>query len=145
MTARVGSIYCDAAFYVDSESGELKSKYFLVLASPARSDILIRLLTSRYAGLRPENPPCFHGHPYAGFYVGVLGGELGAKSWVDLRGLQDFDRWDFARHEEEGRIRRIMELPLRQLRPVLECAANAEDTTRAQERLIRDVLAQLPP
>lgn len=145
MTARVGSIYCDAAFYVDSESGELKPKYFLVLASPERGDIVFRLLTSRHSGLRPEHPPCYHGHPYSGFYLGVLGGELGAKSWVDLRGLRDFDRWDFARHEEEGRIRRMMELPLRQLRPALECAAGAEDTTRAQERLIRDVLAQLPP
>ena len=142
MTAGVGWIYCDAAFYVDAESGELKSKYFLVLASPERGDIVFRLLTSRYAGLRPENPPCFHGHAYAGFYLGVLGGELGVKSWVDLRRLQDFDRWDFARQEQEGRIRRIMELPLPLIRAALECAAGADDTTREQERLIRNALAE---
>lgn len=143
MPARVGSIYCDGAFYADTGSGELKPKYFLVLASPERGDIVSCLLTSRHAGLRQENPPCCHGHPYAGFYLGVLGGALGAKSWLDLRRLPDFDRWDFARREEEGRIRRIMELPLQLLRSAMEGVAGADDTTRAQERLIRDALAGL--
>ncbi|MGV8923896.1 MAG: hypothetical protein ACOH1L_11215 [Thermomonas sp.] len=47
MTARVGHIYRDAAFYADPATGELKPKYFLVLATPPRGDIVIRLLTSR--------------------------------------------------------------------------------------------------
>ena len=143
MPARVGTIYRDASFYVDVGSGELKPKYFLVLAAPERGDIVFRLLTSRYAGLRQEDPPCYHGQPYAGFYLGVLGGELGTKSWLDLRRLPDLDRWDFARHEEERRIRRIMEIPIRLLRLAMACAAAADDTTSAQEQLIRDALSAL--
>ncbi len=85
MPARIGHVYRDSAFYVEPQTGELKPKYFLVLAAPERGDIVVRLLTSRYAGMRPENPACFHGDPYPGFFLGVLGGELGAKSWLDLR------------------------------------------------------------
>lgn len=144
MPARVGHVYRDAAFYADVETGELKAKYFLVLAAPDRSDIVFRLLTSRYADIRPEQPPCFHGDPYPGFYLGVLGGTLGAKSWLDLRRQDDMDHWDFRRHEESGRIRRVIDFAPTVLRLALTCAAGADDTTRAQERAIRDVLATLP-
>ncbi|TXG79842.1 MAG: hypothetical protein E6R11_02000 [Rhodocyclaceae bacterium] len=145
MPARIGHIYRDDAFYADPSTGELKQKYFLVLAAPRRGDVVARLLTSRYANLRPENPPCFHGDPYPGYYLGVLGEPLGAKSWLDLRPLDDLDRWDFARHEERGRLHEIMALPAAQLRDAMECTAGADDTTRAQEQLIRDELAALPP
>ncbi|WP_449447239.1 hypothetical protein [Thermomonas brevis] len=143
MSARVGHIYRDNAFYADGTTGELKSKYFLVLASPRSGDIVARLLTSRYANQRPEAPPCFHGDPYAGFYLGVLGAPLGTKSWLDLRRMDDLDRWDFAKHEETGRLKEIMSLPTAQLRAAMECAAGADDTTRAQEKAILDSLAAL--
>jgi hypothetical protein len=144
MPARVGHLYRDDAFYADQATGELKAKYFLVLAASARGDIVVRLLTSRYAGLRPEQPPCFHDDPYPGFYLGVLSGPLGAKSWLDLRRTDDLDRWDFAKHEEAGRLHEIMALPTPQLRAAMLCAAGADDTTRAQERSILDALAALP-
>lgn len=143
MPARIGHVYRDSAFYVEPQTGELKPKYFLVLAAPERGDIVVRLLTSRYAGMRPENPACFHGDPYPGFFLGVLGGELGARSWLDLRARDDLDRWDFARLEDAGRLREVMGLPRHQLGQALECAAGADDTTRQQERLIRDALASL--
>lgn len=143
MPASVGHICHDAAHYADSASGELKPKYFLVLAAPERGDIVVRLLTSRYEALRPMDPPCFHGDPYPGFYLGVLGGELGAKSWLDLRPANDLDPWDFERHLNEGRIRQLMPLPRVLLRPALECAARAQDTTRQQERMIRNVIDSL--
>lgn len=144
MPARVGHIYRDDAFYADPLTGALRTKYFLVLAAPPRGDIVARLLTSRYASQRPEAPPCYHGDPYAGFYLGVLGDPLGSKSWLDLRPLHDLDRWDFAKHEEAGRLTDVMALSMPQLRAAMECAAAAEDTTRAQERTIRDTLAALP-
>jgi hypothetical protein len=143
MSARVGYIYRDNAFYADRITGELKSKYFLVLAAPHRGDIVARLLTSRYADQRPETPPCFHGDPYAGFYLGVLGAPLGTKSWLDLRPMNDLDRWDFAKHEEAGRLKEIMALPIEKLRAAMECAAGADDTTRAQGKSILDSLAAL--
>ena len=144
MPARVGHIYRDDAFYADPTSGELKPKYFLVLVASPRGDVVARLLTSRYANLRPEDPPCFHGDPYPGFYLGVLGGPLGAKSWLDLRPMDDLDRWDFAKREDAGRLHDIMALPTPQLRAAMACAAGADDTTRAQERTIRHALAELP-
>ena len=143
MSARVGYIYRDASFYAEPATGELKPKYFLVLATPERSDIIIRLLTSRYGGARPEDPPCFHGDPYPGFYLGVVGGALSAKSWLDFRPTDDLDRWDFARFEEAGRLREVMQVPAAQLRAALECAASADDTSRWQERMIRDGLAAI--
>lgn len=90
-------------------------------------------------------PPCHHGDPYPGYYLGVLGGPLSTKSWLDLRGPADLDRWDFARHEQAGRLREIMSLPQQQLRPAFECAAGADDTTRWQEHAIRDALADVLP
>ena len=115
-----------------------------MLVAPPRGDIVARLLTSRYAHLRPEDPPCFHGDPYPGFYLGVIGGPLGAKSWLDLRPLEDLDRWDFARHEETDRLQDVFTLPAPQLQAAMECVASADDTTRAQERVIRDALAAMP-
>ncbi len=144
MGAQLGQVYRDSAFYLDAESGELKSKYFLVLAAPVKSDIVIRLLTSRYEGLRPEMPACFHGDPYPGYFLGILGHPLSRKSWLDLRKTSDLDPWDFARHLSDGRIQSICSLANSQLKPALDCAANADDTTKLQERWIRDVLSGLP-
>lgn len=143
MSARAGRIYRDSSFYTDLDSGELKPKYFLVLAAPPASDIVIRLLTSRYAGVRPEDPPCHHGDPYPGFFLGIPGKALNHKTWLDLRKLEDLDAWDFNRHWAEGRISEVQTLPVDQLKAALACAASADDTTRQQERLIRDVLAGL--
>jgi len=143
MALRVGQIYRHAKFYVDLRSGEMEPKFLLILAAPAGDDLVVRLLTSRYAGLRPEVPPCYHGDPYAGFYLGVLGGELTAKSWLDLRYHVDLDLWDVQRELQQGVLRFVMDVPAELLRPVLACAANADDTTPNQGRKIRDAMAAL--
>jgi hypothetical protein len=109
-----GAIYRHEAFYRSAESGRLEPKYLVLLATLPSDDLVARLLTSRSYG-RPEDPPCFHGRPYPSFYLGLLGGPLRAKSWVDLRVL----------------VR------------LLDCVAAAEDTTRLQEQTIRDELSRL--
>lgn len=144
MAARVGWIYRDAHFYVDPENGQLKPKYFLVLAAPSDGDFVISLLTSRYSGLRPETPPCSHGDPYPGFFLGIPGKPLGQKTWLDLRHTPDLDPWDFDRYAVKSRISEVMVLSVQHFRACLTCAAGADDTTRQQEKLIRDVLAGLP-
>ncbi len=35
------------------------------------------------------------GAPYPGFYLGVIGGRLTSKNWVDLRRFEDLDGNDF--------------------------------------------------
>lgn len=141
----VGDILRDEAFYADQGTGELRPKFLLVLAPTPGGDVVWRLLTSRQHG-RPEQPPCYHGSPYPGFYLGVIDPScgLGGKSWLDLRALSDADGVALARGMAARRVRRVTTLARERLRPALECAAAADDTTRAQEQAIRDQLAQLP-
>lgn len=114
----------------------------MLLAQTPGADIVYRLLTGRPHG-RPETPPCYHGLPYSAFYLGVLGGKLGAKSWLDLRWIDDFDEKDFARQLSAGRLIREFNLPPKQFLAALECTAGADDLTQVQERAIRDQLALL--
>jgi hypothetical protein len=137
-----GEIYRHEAFYRSTETGDLEPKYVVLLATLPGGDFVARLLTSRPHG-RPENPTCSHGHPYSSFYLGVLGGPLGAKSWVDLRYLDDFDVLEFQRRLNSKRIVPVTALSKSILLELLDCVAGAEDTARLQERAIRDVLASL--
>lgn len=137
--ATPGQIYRHTRYY-RADSG-WQTKYLLVLTGTA-DDVVYRLLTSR-AHARPEQPPCYHGNPYPGFYVGIIGGALGAKTWLDLRHQDDFDRRTFATHITEGFLTLETALAQAQLCAALDCAANADDTTRQQSRLMRDQRARL--
>ena len=66
-----------------------------------------------------------------------------ADSWLDLREADDFDGPAFSTGVQRGLIQPIATLPLALFCPALDCAANADDTTRQQERCIRDVRADL--
>jgi hypothetical protein len=140
---KIGEIYRHSMFYADSSSGQLRPKFFLVLATTADTDLVVRLLTSRHEGLRPEQPPCCHDDPYAGFYLGVPGGSLGRKTWLDLRALEDLDGMLFQVEIQKGIVTLIGAIGGAQLRAAMECAAGAQDTTRCQERSIRDALAKM--
>jgi hypothetical protein len=137
-----GELYRHEAFYRNAETGRLEPKYLAVLATLPSGDLVARLLTSRPHG-RPEKPSCYHGRPYASFYLGVIGGALSAKSWVDLRYLDDFDEFEFRRRLKNNRIVPITALAKEVLPDLLDCTASAEDTTRLQEQAIRDALAKL--
>lgn len=138
---RSGEIYKHEAFYRDAETGQPLPKYLVVLARTPAKDIVARLLTSRSHG-RPENPRCFHGAPYPGFYLGVLGGPLSAKSWVDLRPLEDIDPLEFERRKNKGTISFVTTVARPTNVELLDCVARADDTTRLQEKAILDELAQ---
>jgi hypothetical protein len=132
-----GQIYRYDDFYFNAETRHYEPKYFVVLAFTPDGDAIARLLTSRAHG-RPVRPPCYHGDPYPGFYLGVLGSRLGKKSWVDLRGLEDFDTYSLQRKLEHQQIRMITSLPSETSIALLECTANADETTKLQESCIRD-------
>lgn len=140
---RPGEVYFRRDFYIDRDTGESKGKYLLALAILPGGDIVFRLLTSRPHG-RPEAPPCFHGDPYPGFFLGVPGPPLNNKTWVDLRGSDDYDGSSAAGDQSRGTLTPVMALNPATLRAVLACAAAANDTTRLQERAIRDLAATLP-
>lgn len=140
-----GAVLRHPRFYADAETGEWKPKYLVVLAPTRGGDVVWRLLTSRYATMRPERPPCHHGDPYPGFYLGVVDTayKLGKKSWLDLRGFDDGDGADVARLLRDAVLSMTSTLAGDLLRAALVCAAGADDTTPAQERAIRDQLAAL--
>jgi hypothetical protein len=75
-SAAPGQIFRHTRYYRDDSGWQ--TKYLLVLTGTA-DDFVIRLLTSRAHG-RPEQPPCYHGDPYPGFYLGIIGGALGGKN-----------------------------------------------------------------
>lgn len=136
-----GEIHRDSAFYLTA-GGALKAKYLLVLAAPSHGDLVVRLLTSRPHG-HPEQPPCFHGMPYAGYFLGIPGCELDRKTWVDLRPQDDLDPIAWCGRQEKGLLRHVMSLHPATIARVIECVAGADDTTRRQEAVLRDVLADL--
>ena len=104
--------------------------------------MVARLLTSRPHG-RPEAPPCYHGLPYGGYFLGVIGTPLTRKTWVDLRYLGDIDPIDARADQTRGILTRIATLPREALCAVIECVAMDDDTTRRQEKYLRDTLAAL--
>jgi hypothetical protein len=135
-----GEVHHHRHFYVDPVAGEYRGKYLLTLAVLPGGDLAVRLLTSRPHG-RPTDPPCYHGDPYPGFYLGILGGQLQRESWVDLRSMNDFDAVKVEREATRGDLTFVTTLEPALFRSSLECVAAANDTTRAQERAIRDLLA----
>ena len=137
----VGQIYRHDKFY-KNDTGQWQIKYLLILTGTLGGDVVFRLLTSRAHG-RPEAPRCYQGNPYPSFYLGYLGDALTAKSWLDLRQQDDYDRQTFAAHIAEGFLTLETALPQAQLCAALDCAANADDTTRQQSRLMRDERARL--
>jgi len=140
-----GTVLHHSRFYFDTDTGEYRSKFLVLLAPMRGGDWVVRLLTSRYAGVRPEQPPCHHGDPYPSFYLGVLDPDngLGRKSWLDLRRLGEADAADMSRSLEAGILTAVTTLSAELLKPALVCAAGADDTTRAQERALRDQVAVL--
>ena len=139
----VGEIYRHAEFYADPATGTLLPKFLVVLALPDGGDIVARLITSQHENARPKQSPCYHGAPYPGFFLGVIGGPLTKNSWLDLRPFDDLDIDIFRGRLRKGVITSAGVIAKESLRAALECAASAEDTTRWQERCIRDAMAGL--
>jgi len=139
-----GQIYRHSHFYM-GDDGKPKPKFFLILAIARGGDVVARLLTSGSIGAaRPEQPACFHGDPYPGFFLGVLGGNLSTKSWLDLRGLDEFDADLLALNIRKDIIALEGTLAGTVFRDALLCAAAANDTSRRQEIAIRDEAAKIP-
>jgi len=134
-----GEIFHHSRFYVDRATGEYKGKYLLILAV-VDGDVIFRPLTSQP---RPESPECHHGLPYPSFYLGVLGGRLGKKSWLDLGKRIDGDLPSMRDLLRSGVIAHETVLNRDVFLRVLGCAAGAEETTCAQEKALRDLLATL--
>lgn len=136
-----GQIYRHERYY-QNEQGQWQAKYLLLLAFTPGRDVIYRLLTSAQHE-RPERPPCYHGDPYPGYFLGVPGAPLTRPTWVDLRAADDYDASEFDADLAGGSLRLIMNVSLPVLCAVLACAANAQDTTHQQNRALLDQKARL--
>jgi hypothetical protein len=139
--AKPGHIYHFANFLFTN--GESKNKYLLVLAVSRSGDYIFRLLTSRQHG-RPTSPPCYCGNPYPSFYLHRAGGLLPKDSWLDLRKQDDFDGMAFDSKLSTGIVTLVGAIDKPLFRAALECTAQADDTTFAQEQALRDMVSTLP-
>lgn len=132
--AQPGEIWLDPQYYFSDNVARPK---YLVVLGIGGGFITYRLLTSQQHG-RPAQHVCYADQTYPAFYFGVLNanGGLGGQSWLDLRGADDIDDRQFAVLSRQGRLTLIGCVPRDLLCPALLCAANAQDTTTAQERRI---------
>lgn len=142
MTVSVGEVYRHHRFYWDGREECWKPKYLLVLCVDRSGDIVFRLLTSKTTG-RQTTPRCSLGDPYPSFYVGILGTSLDSETWVDLRGIEDYEGHDFAENQANGQIEFTTAIDMANLCEILECVASALDTNKRQEQLLRDQRAEL--
>lgn len=119
-----GQIYRHPLHYQDSDD-RWKSKCLLVLAPAPGGDVIYRLLTSRAHG-RPKSPPCYHGDPYPGYFLGILGAPLVKDSWLDLSHANDYDGYAFAEDLSGGALQHITDLPPESLCEAMECVARVD-------------------
>lgn len=140
-----GEIWLDSDFF---DGGYPPKRKFLLVLATDQGYITYRLLTSQQYG-RPMDPRCYHGTPYSGFYLGVLGGPLYKDSWLDMAFTDDMDSIQFGKMERAGRLSYQMRLDLPLFCAALRCVANANanDTTLRQRRHILNVVSRVgcPP
>jgi hypothetical protein len=135
-----GEIWRHSCYYVINAVP--KPKYLLVLAV-AGGDVVYRLTTSRKND-RPDDPACFHGDPYPGYFLGVIGSpRLTRPSWLDLRECDDHDLVEFNALVAANVLALEATLPHAILCPALLCATNAGDTTGLQTKRMYQTRAQL--
>jgi hypothetical protein len=80
--------------------------------------------------------------PYPGYFAGHLIDPV-RLSWVDLRGADDYDGMDFQTDVAAGKLHLISAIAREVLCGIMDCVANAEDTTMRQSRAIRDERARI--
>ena len=140
-----GEIWRDDAYYPDPDTGELLPKFLLVLGvRAADGDVVYKLLTSRAHG-RPETPVCYHGMPYPGYFLGLVTNPLlPLNTWVDLRESEEYDRREFDRFQQAGRLAYVHTLQGATFIDAARCVAGAPDTLKRQRVVIQDMIASQP-
>ena len=133
----IGEVWKHTAFYTDVNTGEELPKYLLILGFDSSRDVVYKLLTSR-SGTRSQNPSCYHGDPYPGYYMGILlpTGSLCKETWLDLRESENFDSYDFEALISSSTLSHVHTIPSDVLCPLLSCAAESSDVSRRQKDII---------
>lgn len=120
--------------------GDQRDKFVLLMGRTPSDDWVLARTTTKAHG-RSHNPPCYLGDPYPGFYIDKADGLLPRPTWVMLNRLDDYDARDFDAKIVQNQITLIGNLPLNVFCQLLDCAVRAQDITRIQERVMRDLRA----
>lgn len=138
------TLWRDGQYYLDAASGEYMPKYVLILATSLNGDdALSAVLTSKSNGLR-RDPPCDHGPPRAGYFIGVPGGGLTLPTWVDFSSVDDQDSFAFERRVVAGRVSKAaLTLPPPLFCQVLRCLTQSDDLVKRQHAWLAQTIQSL--
>lgn len=133
-----GQIWLDHQYYLDAHD-QYKRKFILILANgPGSGDLIAVALTSKSHGLR-ENPPCDHGPPRSGFFIGILGGPMQLNTWADFSNFEDVDDQLVDRRLASGRYASTPTvLPKANFVALLRCAMQCDDLTKRQRQWLQN-------
>lgn len=139
------TLWRDAGYYLNAETGEFMPKFVLVLAVSGDADDAIgAVFTSKANGLR-EDPACDPGPPRAGYFIGTPGGEdLPVPTWIDFSSVRDYEAYKFRSHIASGRVTpHGYALPPPAFCSVLRCLSRSEDLNKRQHRWLGDTIQTL--
>jgi hypothetical protein len=122
--------------------GNIRDKYVLLMGETRGGDWILARTTSKAHG-RPQNPRCNHDNPYPSFYLDTAGGLLPLETWLVLDRLDDYDTISFSSELKAGAISLAGIIPPALFCQALDCAARADDTTREQEKTMKDLRHEL--
>jgi hypothetical protein len=138
-----GQIWQDDCYYLDTQTGECRRKFLLILATDGGGDALGIVFTSKPNGLT-ETPACSLGPPRAGYFVGVPGGVFQKPTWMDFSSLEELDAFDLALHVDQGRkVALSQRLDPKVFCAILRCLLQSDDITIRQARWLTDTAANL--
>lgn len=136
----LGSIFHDPDFiFADGEHG---NKLFAVLGLSPSQDYIVARTTSQ-----PDRKSwvygCHNDEPDANFFIPVNMGIFPKDTWICLDYLVDFDTKEFDKKVADIKIERKGTIPIEVLKALLSCAANADDTSIKQSKVLMDTLAAI--
>lgn len=134
----LGVIFHDPDFLF--HDGEHGNKLFVVLGLSPSKDYIVARTTSQ-----PDRKSwiygCHNDEPDANFFVPITLGIFPKDTWICLDYLADFDTQEFDKKVISSKIVRKGILPLSVIKDLLSCAANADDTSGKQSKVLLDTLA----
>lgn len=138
--ALLGAIFYDRRFpFLDGSHG---GKLFTVLALSPAADYIVAKTTSK-PDRKSWTYGCHNGDPYPNFFIPVTLKLFPLDTWICMDALYEFDQHEFQQRITTGALIEKGRLTKKVIKDLLDCAARADGTTRAQEKALRDELALL--
>lgn len=133
---KIGEIWTHQKYQLSD--GSYKPKHLVILGEcNQKYDLLYARLTSRSNGL-PSDPPCYHGNPRSGFYLGIPGNRLAQHTWVVFDDISYLDSREVQYLQYTGLI-----VPNPIFCNLLRCIQQSEDILGIQYSQIMDTIQEI--